>query len=138
VDIIQYIIDFYRNTDKYKEKMLSIKTRNRISSDDTIGYTARVLTYIARIDGVFTRKEKTIIAWYIKELDDDQDDIEIEDYIDELVYLKPSTSEYKKIVKSMDISEKLIATAKAITGKDPLRNGAFEILFRQYEKNKTG
>jgi hypothetical protein len=137
VDIIQYIVDFYRNTAKYKETVLSIKTRDRINSNDIIGCTAKVLTYISRIDGIFTRKEKTLIANYIKELDNNQSDIEIEDYVAELAYLNPSTIEYKKIVKSMDISENLIAKATEITGKDPLRQGAFEILFKQYEKNKA-
>jgi hypothetical protein len=53
-----------------------------------------------------------------------------------LVELSPSTSEYKNIVKIADISESLIEKAKEITGKDPLRQGAFEILNKQYEKNR--
>jgi hypothetical protein len=137
VDIIQHIINTYRNTDKYKQTILEIKTRKLLNSRDTIGYAAKILTYISRIDGIFTRKEKTLVANYIKELDNNQSDIEIEDYVAELAYLNPSTIEYKNIVKSMDISENLITKATEITGKDPLRQGAFEILSRQYEKNKT-
>jgi hypothetical protein len=136
VDIIQYLVDSYRNTDKYKETILSIKTRDVLNSNDTIGYTARILTYISRIDGIFTRKEKTIIAHFIRELDNDKHDIEIENYVAELADLNPSTTEYKNIVKTADISEQLIEKAKEITGKDPLRQGAFEILFKQYERNK--
>jgi hypothetical protein len=137
VDIIQHIVDTYRDTDKYKKTILEIKTRELLNSRDTIGYAAKILTYISRIDGIFTRKEKTIIAHFIKELDNNKHDIEIEDYILGLVELNPSTPEYKNIVKTTDISEQLIEKAKEITGKDPLRKGAFEILFRQYEKVTT-
>jgi hypothetical protein len=136
VDIIQYLVDAYRNTDKYKKTILSIKTSDVLNSNDTIGYTARILTYISRIDGIFTRKEKTIIALFIEELDNNRHDIEIEDYIKELAKLDPPVSEYKRIVKAADISDRLIEKAKEITGKDPLRQGAFAILFKQYEKNK--
>jgi hypothetical protein len=136
VDIIPYLVDAYRDTDKYKETVLSIKVRQRINSSDATGRAARVLIYISRIDGVFTRKKKTTIADYIKELDNNQNDIEIEDYVKELAYIDPSAREYKSIVKSMDISESLVAKAKAIAGKDPLRRGAFEILLKQYEKNQ--
>jgi len=137
VDFIQYIVDTYRNTDKYKQTVLSIKTRKILDSDDVIGYSARILTYISRIDGIFTRKEKTQIAVYIKELAADQTDIEIENYVDELAGLSPSTPEYKTLVKNIDITESLFEKAKEIAGKDPLRLGAFEILNKQYEKNKN-
>jgi hypothetical protein len=135
VDFIQYIVDTYRNTDKYKETILSIKTRNLINSNDTIGYSAKILTYIARIDGIFTRKEKTVIADFIKNLAADHTEIEIENYIDELSELKPSTAEYKALVKNANISNELIEKARGITGNDPLRQGAFQILFKQYQKN---
>ncbi|MDR2097666.1 MAG: WYL domain-containing protein [Spirochaetaceae bacterium] len=134
VDIIQYIVDTYRNTDKYNQTILSIKTWKLLNSSDIIGHTAKILTYISRIDGIFTRKEKTIIASFIKELDNNRHDIEIENYISELAKLNPSTPEYKNIVKTANISEQLIEKAREITGKDPLRQGAFEILFKQYEK----
>jgi hypothetical protein len=137
VDIIQYLVYTYRNTDKYKETVQSIKTRNRINSDDILGYSAKILTYIARIDGIFTRKEKITIAHYLKDIDNNQNDIEVEDYIIELGYIQLATPEYKRIVKKTEISEQLIETAKKITGKDPLRLGAFEILSSQYEKTKS-
>jgi hypothetical protein len=137
VDIIQYIVDFYRNTDKYKKTMFSIKIKNRINSNDVIGYSAKILTYISRIDGIFTRKEKIIIAVFLKTLEDEQDDTEFEDYVEALNNLNVQTKEYKNIVKSTDISEQLIEKSKEIAGKDPLRLGALEILYRQYEKNKS-
>jgi hypothetical protein len=136
VDIIQHIVNTYRNTDKYKQTILEIKTRELLNSRDTIGYAAKILTYIARIDGIFTRKEKVTIANFIKELDGNKHEIEIEDYVEGLAELKPSTTEYKNIVKAADISEQLIEKAKEIIGKDPLRQGAFEILFKQYEKKQ--
>jgi hypothetical protein len=136
VDIIQHIVNTYRDTDKYKQAVLKLKTRELLNSRDTIGYTAKILTYISRIDGIFTRKEKVTIANFIKELDYNKHDIEIENYIAGLVELKPSAIEYKNVVKTADISEQLIEKAKEIIGKDPLRQGAFEILLKQYEKNK--
>jgi hypothetical protein len=137
VDFIQYIVNTYRNTNKYKKTLLAIKTRKILYSDDFIGHCAVILTYIARIDGTFTRKEKTQIAAFLKELAVDYPDVEIENYIDELAYLTPTTPEYKTIVKKVAITESLVSKAKEITGKDPLRLGAFEILNKQYEKNIT-
>jgi hypothetical protein len=134
VDIIQHIVDTYRDTDKYKQTVLEIKTGELLNSRDTIGCAAKILTYIARIDGIFTRKEKTIIAHFIKEFDNNKHDLEIDDYILGLAELNPSTTEYKNIVKTADVSEQLIEKAKEIAGKDPLRQGAFAILFKQYEK----
>jgi hypothetical protein len=136
VDFIQYIVDTYRNTDKYKQTLLTVKTRKILYSDDVIGYSAKILTYISRIDGIFTRKEKTQVAAFIKELAVDYPDIEIENYVDELADLNPTTPEYKAVIKNADITENLIKKAKEIAGKDPLRLGAIEILNKQYEKKK--
>lgn len=131
VDFIQYIVDTYRNTNKYKETIQHIKTRDLLNSTGLIGTAAKILTYISRIDGVFTKKEKTAIAFFLKELDVEQSDIEVEDYVTGLADLEVSTTQYKKIVKSISISENLIEKAKEIAGKDPLRLGAFEILAKQ-------
>jgi len=137
VDFVQYITDTYRKTEKYQKTVLAIKTRKILESNDDIGYSAKILTYIARIDGIFTRKEKTVIAAFLKEIEADQTDIEIENYINGLSELTPSTKEYKSLVKNAVITEKLIEKAKEITGKDPLRQGAFEILLKEYEKDKS-
>jgi membrane protein YdbS with pleckstrin-like domain len=135
VDFVQYLVDTYRNTDKYKETVQYIKTWNLLNSTGAFGCAAKILTYIARIDGIFTRKEKITIASFLKEVDIEQGDMEIDDYVKGLADLEVSTAQYKNIVKSAGISESLVEKAREITGKDPLRQGALEILLKQHGKD---
>jgi hypothetical protein len=134
VDLIWYLADTYRNSEKYKTTVMAIKVDDFLRSNSDAAIAATILTYIARIDGVFTRKEKTAIAQFLSETAGDETGIEIENYIDGLAKIKPTTTEYKGLVKKPCVSEALIGKAKEITGKDPLRQGAFEILRKQYEK----
>ncbi|MDR1251111.1 MAG: WYL domain-containing protein [Treponema sp.] len=135
VDLIQYIVDTYRKTDGYRATMLAIRTEDLLHSDSEAGTAARILTYIARIDGIFTRKEKVTIAQFIQEIAGAENGIEIENYIKGLQALIPTTPEYKKLVKQADVSDALIGKAKEMVGKDPLRQGAFDILLGQYNKS---
>jgi hypothetical protein len=136
VDLIRYIVDTYRKTDGYRATMLTIRTEDLLRSDSEAGTAARILTYIARIDGIFTRKEKVTIAQFIQEMAGAENGIEIENYIKGLQALSPTTPEYKKLVKQADVSDALIGKAKEMVGKDPLRQGAFDILLGQYNKNQ--
>jgi hypothetical protein len=135
VDLIEYLVDTYRKTDVYKATMSVIKTDKLLRSDSEAGIAARILTYIARIDGIFTRKEKVTIAQFIQELAGPENGLEIENYIKGLESLSPTTPEYKNLVKKADISSTLVEKARALIGKDPLKQGAFEILASQYNKN---
>jgi hypothetical protein len=135
VDLIEYLVDTYRKTDVYKAIMSVIKTDKLLRSDSEAGIAARILTYIARIDGIFTRKEKVTIAQFIQELAGTENGLEIENYIKGLESLSPTTPEYKNLVKKADISNALVEKAQTIIGKDPLRQGAFEMLVNQYNKN---
>jgi hypothetical protein len=90
---------------------------------------------MARIDGIFTRKEKVTIAQFIQELAEPENSLEIENYIKGLESLSPTTPEYKNLVKKADISDALLGKARELVGKEPLRQGAFEILASQYNKN---
>ncbi|MDR0556706.1 MAG: hypothetical protein LBG43_02380 [Treponema sp.] len=85
-----------------------------------------ILTYISRIDGIFTRKK--VIANFLKEFDIEQDDIEIDDYVTGLADFRVSATQYKNIIKNISISENLIEKSRETAGKDPLRIGVFEIL----------
>jgi hypothetical protein len=82
-------------------------------------------------------KEKATIAIFLKGIDIEQDDIEIDDYVKGLADLEISSTQYKNIVKSAVVSESLVEKAREIAGKDPLRQGAFEILLKQYEKDNS-
>jgi hypothetical protein len=115
--------------------MSAIKTNELVRSDSEAGTAARILTYIARIDGIFTRKEKVTIAQFVQELAGPENGLEIENYIKGLESLGPTTPEYKNLVKKADISDALIGKAKEMVGKDPLRQGAFDILLGQYNKS---
>jgi hypothetical protein len=134
VDLIEYLVDTYRKSDIYKATMSVIKTDKLLRSDTEAGIAARILTYIARIDGIFTRKEKVIIAQFVQELAGTENGLEIENYIKGLESLSPTTPEYKNLVKKADISSALMDQAQAIIGKDPLRQGAFELLASCYNK----
>jgi len=48
--------------------------------------------------------------------------------------IKPTTPEYKKLIKKAEISDTLMEKAQSMVGKNPLRKGAFEILAAKYNK----
>jgi len=128
VDFISYLVDTYRQSDQYKATMLAIKTDTLLASDGEAGTAAWVLTYIARAGGIFTRKAKVTIAQYIQEIEGTENGIEVDNYIIALEQMKPTTPEYKSLVKKAQITQSLLDKAESIVGKDPMRQGAFEIL----------
>ena len=128
VDLVQHLVDTYRQSDQYKATMLEIKTDTILASDGEAGTAARVLTYIARAGGIFTRKAKVTIAQYLQEIEGTENGIEVDNYITALEQIKPTTPEYKSLVKKAKITQSLLDKAQSMIGKDPMRQGAFEIL----------
>jgi len=115
--------------------MLAIKTDNLLDSNGEAGIADRVLTYIARAGGIFTRKAKVTIAQYLQEIEGTENGIEVYNYITALEQMKPTTPEYKSLVKKAKITQSLVAKAQSMIGKDPMRQGAFEILAAEFGKN---
>jgi len=128
VDLVQHLVDTYRQSDQYKATMLEIKTDTILASDGEAGTAARVLTYIARAGGIFTRKAKVTVAQYLQEIEGTENGIEVDNYITALEQIKPTTPEYKSLVKKAKITQSLLDKAQSMVGKDPMRQGAFEIL----------
>jgi hypothetical protein len=86
-----------------------------------------ILSYIARIDGTFSKKERSIIANYILE-NNYIPGMAPEYLVEELNNFEPSTRLFKMFIKGIEVSEKFYETAKTIAGKDSIRLGAFNLI----------
>ena len=136
VDFLPYVINEYRQTEKYKRLIAINKTGEMFSAKLYLGRAVRILVYIARVDGVFTRKEKIAIADYVMGVVGDGNNLGQEEYIIGLEQVEPTAAEYRTLIKKTDVNPALLEKAKSLVGSDPMRQGAFELLALQYNRNK--
>jgi len=134
IDLLRYIVDIYRQSSQYRATMQALKFK----SDSEMGIAARILAYIARINGTFSSKKKAAVATYLQRITDVENGTEIKDYINGLKLLEPtSREEYKGLVEKADVSQSLVDVALSIVDKDIVQLEDFGMLLAVLDKKKN-
>jgi hypothetical protein len=126
-DIVLFLFGICKAGDGYN-RVLAIKyIREFLKEYTPERKEISILTYIARIDGTFSKKERAIITNYAIE-NNYLPGIAPEYWVEELNNFEPSTRLFKQFVKRLEATEKFYNVAKEIAGKDSIRLGAFNLV----------
>ncbi len=116
IDLIPYLCDLYQTNTYYKAIVVIKKNIDLVT----------ILNYIALLDGRFMKKEKIIIAEFLKHFDPG---IDTEMTTKKLSEIRPESGEFRKALKNIknydqEDLELLKATGIQLAGKDEIKKAA--------------
>jgi hypothetical protein len=126
-DIVSFIFGICKAGEDYDRVRAIKRIREFLKEYTQERKEVSILTYIARIDGTFSKKERVVIANYIIE-NNYIPGAAPEYLVEELNNFEPSTRLFKQFVKNVESSDKFYTLTKEIAGKDSIRLGAFNMV----------